>query len=99
MGSPQPPIFTMRVPPGTGLKPPAGWEGRFVPDSNLGKFYRTKRRGPYRGADPDCREDYTVQTKTVMERSHAPLTHWAVAFHMTGIVQEGLLRAPASSRT
>jgi transposase-like protein len=46
------------------------------------KFYPTKIEGRYRCASKDCRKDFTVQTGTVMERSHAPLTHWAVAFTM-----------------
>jgi transposase-like protein len=46
------------------------------------KFYPTKIEGRYRCAAKDCRKDFTVQTGTVMERSHAPLTHWAVAFTM-----------------
>ena len=46
------------------------------------KHYPTKVVGRYRCAFKDCRKDFTVQTGTVMERSHAPLTHWAVAFTM-----------------
>lgn len=46
------------------------------------KHYPTKIAGRYRCGSKDCRKDFTVQTGTVMERSHAPLTHWAVAFTM-----------------
>jgi transposase-like protein len=46
------------------------------------KHYATKVAGRYRCASKECRRDFTVQTGTVMERSHAPLTHWAVAFTM-----------------
>jgi hypothetical protein len=46
------------------------------------KHYATKKAGRYRCAEPECRKDFTVMTKSVMERSHAPLTDWAVAFTM-----------------
>jgi len=46
------------------------------------KHYPTKIEGRYRCASKECRKDFTVQTGTVMERSHAPLTHWVVAFTM-----------------
>jgi transposase-like protein len=68
----------------------ARWpEGPICPHCNYGKFYATKKPGRYRCAEPDCRKDYTVQTKSVMERSHAPLTHWAVAFHMAASSKKG----------
>lgn len=61
----------------------ARWpEGPICPHCRSGKHYPTKIEGRYRCADKGCRKDYTVTTGTVMERSHAPLTHWAVAFTM-----------------
>jgi transposase-like protein len=51
--------------------------------------YKTKRAGVYRCAEAACRKDYTVMTKSVMERSHAPLTSWAVAFHMACTSKKG----------
>jgi transposase-like protein len=50
------------------------------PNCGGSKHYETKKIARYRCAASDCRKDFTVQTKTVMERSHAPLTHWAYAF-------------------
>ena len=46
------------------------------------KHYATKVDGRRRCAAKECRRDFTVTTGTVMERSHAPLTSWAVAFTM-----------------
>jgi transposase-like protein len=46
------------------------------------RHYATRVPGRYRCASKDCRRDFTVQTGTVMERSHAKLTQWAVAFTM-----------------
>jgi transposase-like protein len=61
----------------------ARWpEGPICPHCRSGKHYPTKIAGRYRCADKACRKDFTVTTSTVMERSHAPLTHWAVAFTM-----------------
>ncbi len=53
------------------------------------KHYPTKIDGRYRCANPDCRKDFTVTTKTVMERSHAPLTQWAVAFYLMNASKKG----------
>lgn len=44
------------------------------------KHYATKKSGRYRCAEKECRKDFTVMTGTVMERSHAKLTWWAMAF-------------------
>lgn len=44
--------------------------------------YKTKKPGVYRCRAKECRKDFTVMTGTVMERSHAKLTQWAVAFTM-----------------
>jgi transposase-like protein len=49
----------------------------------------TKKVGRYRCAEKECRKDFTVQTGTVMERRHAPLPHWAVAFHMAASSKKG----------
>jgi transposase-like protein len=59
----------------------ARWpDGPVCPNCGSLKHYATKKVGRYRCAEKECRKDFTVQTKTVMERSHAPLTHWAYAF-------------------
>ena len=51
--------------------------------------YSTNRPGRYRCGNPACRMDYTVTTGTVMEKTHSPLTHWAVAFYMAASSKKG----------
>ena len=53
------------------------------------KFYTLKKPGRYRYGAKGCRKDYTVMTGTVMERSHAPLTMWAAAFHLAASSKKG----------
>ena len=55
----------------------------------IGKSYKTKKAGVYRCAEKACRKDFTVMTGTVMERSHAKLTQWAVAFVMGASSKKG----------
>src|ERR1700733_3450008 len=56
---------------------------------SLKKPYATKKAGVYRCAESECRKDFTVMTGTVMERSHAKLTMWAVAFTMASASKKG----------
>lgn len=51
--------------------------------------YATKKPGRYRCAEKECRKDYTVTTKSVMESSHAPLTQWAMAFYLMNSSKKG----------
>ena len=51
--------------------------------------YATKKPGRYRCAEKECRMDYTVTTKTVMEKSHAKLTQWAMAFYLMNSSKKG----------
>ena len=44
--------------------------------------YATKRAGVYRCAEKECRKDFTVTMKTVMERSKIALHKWLQAFHL-----------------
>src|SRR6185312_14573892 len=44
--------------------------------------YATKRPGVYRCAEAECRKDFTVTMKTVMERSKIALHKWLQAFHL-----------------
>jgi transposase-like protein len=68
----------------------ARWpDGPVCPSCASLKHYATKKGGRYRCGEPECRKDFTVQTKSVMERSHAPMTHWAVAFHMCASSKKG----------
>lgn len=68
----------------------ARWpDGPVCPHCGSLKHYATKKAGRYRCGEKKCRKDYTVQTKTVMERSHAPLTQWAAAFHLYAASKKG----------
>jgi len=68
----------------------ARWShGPRCPKCGSEKHYATKKLGRYRCAAPTCRKDFTVQTGTVMERSHAKLTEWAIAFHMAASSKKG----------
>ena len=68
----------------------ARWShGPICPKCGSEKYYATKKLGRYRCAAPTCRKDFTVQTGTVMERSHAKLTEWAIAFHMAASSKKG----------
>ena len=60
----------------------ARWpNGPVCPRCKGTKAYVIKKRlGLYRCAT--CRRDFSVTIGTIMERSHAKLTQWAVAFHM-----------------
>ncbi|MEI9988799.1 MAG: IS1595 family transposase [Rhizomicrobium sp.] len=51
--------------------------------------YATKKPGRYRCAAKTCRKDFTVMTGSVMERSHAPLTQWAMAFYLMNSSKKG----------
>jgi transposase-like protein len=68
----------------------ARWpDGPVCPNCGSLKHYATKKVGRYRCGEPECRKDFTVQTKSVMERSHAKLTLWAMAFHMYAASKKG----------
>ncbi|MGE3702543.1 MAG: transposase [Hyphomicrobiaceae bacterium] len=38
----------------------------------------------------DCRDKFTVRVGSVMERSHVPLTKWALAFHLMCASKKGV---------
>jgi len=68
----------------------ARWpDGPVCPNCGSLKHYATKKAGRYRCGEPECRKDFTVMTKSVMERSHAPLTHWAYAFMVAADGKKG----------
>jgi transposase-like protein len=68
----------------------ARWpNGTICPKCKGDKFYATKKVGVYRCAAPACRKDFTVMTGTVMERSHAKLVDWAIAFHLAASSKKG----------
>src|SRR5690242_20141565 len=51
--------------------------------------YATKRPGVWRCAEPECRKDFTVTMKTVMERSHIALHKWLLGFHLYTASKKG----------
>jgi transposase-like protein len=68
----------------------ARWpDGPTCPHCGSLKHYATKKAGRYRCAEKECRKDYTVMTKSVMERSHAALTDWAIAFSLYASSKKG----------
>src|SRR5450759_418308 len=68
----------------------ARWlDGPICPNCGSLKHYATKKVGRYRCGEPECRKDFTVQTKSVMERSHTPLTSWAYAFAVAADGKKG----------
>lgn len=56
----------------------------------VGRSYRTKRAGVYRCASKECRKDFSVTMKTVMERSHIALHKWLQAFHLMASSKKGV---------
>src|SRR5271163_137901 len=52
--------------------------------------YSTKRTGVYRCAEKECRKDFTVTMKTVMERSQIALHKWLQAFHLMCSSKKGV---------
>jgi transposase-like protein len=52
--------------------------------------YATKKPGVFRCAQKGCRKDFTVTTKTVMERSHISLHKWLQAFHLMCSSKKGI---------
>jgi transposase-like protein len=64
-------------------------EGPVCPHCGSLKHYATKKAGRYRCGEKECRKDFTVMTKSVMERSHAKLTQWAVGFQMAASSKKG----------
>lgn len=72
----------------------ARWpDGPVCPHCGSLKHYATKKAGRYRCGEKECRKDYTVMTKSVMERSHAKLTQWAAAFHLYASSKKGFTAA------
>ena len=69
----------------------ARWsDGPVCPNCGSLKHYKNKSKaGVYRCGEKECRKDFTVMTKSVMERSHAPLTAWATAFHLYASSKKG----------
>jgi transposase-like protein len=52
--------------------------------------YPVKRKGVYRCAEAECRKDFTVTMRTVMERSKIALHKWMQAFHLMTSSKKGV---------
>jgi transposase-like protein len=55
----------------------------------IGHAYARSKPGVWRCAEKDCRHDFTVTMKTVMERSHIPLHKWLLGFHLFTASKKG----------
>lgn len=56
----------------------------------IGHAYATKRAGVYRCAEKECRKDFTVTMRTVMERSKIALHKWLQAFYLMTSSKKGI---------
>ena len=56
----------------------------------VGGHYATKRTGVWRCHSPECRKDFSVTTKTVMESSHIKLHIWLQAFALVTSSKKGI---------
>lgn len=56
----------------------------------IGHAYATSRPGVFRCAEKECRKDFSVTMKTVMERSHIKLHKWLQAFHLMCSSKKGV---------
>lgn len=56
----------------------------------LNHAYATKRAGVWRCAEKECRKDFTVTMRTVMERSKIALHKWLQAFHLMTSSKKGI---------
>src|SRR6476659_2866163 len=52
--------------------------------------YATKRAGVFRCAEKECRKDFTVTMRTVMERSKIALHKWLQAFALMTASKKGI---------
>jgi len=64
-------------------------DGPVCPHCGSLKHYATKKAGRFRCGEPECRKDFTVTTKTVMESSHIPLHQWLQGFHLAASSKKG----------
>ncbi len=56
----------------------------------VGRAYARSKPGLYRCAEKECRKDFTVRTKSVLESSHIPLRLWAQAFTLLCSSKKGM---------
>ena len=66
-------------------------EGPICPHcGTVNHAYQTRRPGVYRCAEKECRKDFTVTMRTVMERSKIALHKWLQAFHLMCASKKGV---------
>lgn len=63
-------------------------EGTHCPVCGLGDRITTRRGGYYRCNQ--CKEDFTVRTGTIFERSHVPLHKWLYAMYLLVTARKGI---------
>src|ERR1700690_3174065 len=63
-------------------------EGPICPVCGLGERITTRKGGFYRCNQ--CKEDFTVRTGTVFERSHIPLHKWVYAMYLLLTARKGI---------
>lgn len=63
-------------------------EGPKCPVCGLGERITTRKGGFYRCNQ--CREDFTVRTGTIFERSHVPLHKWVYAMYLLVTARKGI---------
>jgi transposase-like protein len=51
---------------------------------------KSTRPGVYKCKNRDCRKQFTVTVGTIFERSHIPLRHWVMAFHLMCSSKKGV---------
>jgi transposase-like protein len=56
----------------------------------INSSYVTKKPGVYRCASKECRKDFSVTTKSVMESSHIKLHIWLQAFYLMASSKKGV---------
>jgi transposase-like protein len=70
--------------------------GRNCPHcGTVDRSYATKRTQKcgatvYRCGEPECRKDFSVTTKSVMESSHIPLSKWMCGFYLMASSKKGV---------
>ncbi len=57
---------------------------------SINHAYATKRAGLYRCAEAECRSDFTVTTRSVMERSKIALHKWLLGFYLMCSSKKGV---------
>src|ERR1700693_120580 len=63
-------------------------EGPICPVCGLGERITTRKGGFYRCNQ--CKEDFTVRTGTIFERSHIPLHKWIYAMYLVVTARKGI---------